>query len=479
MVLTDRQRTDLHAGVYEYLLSLDGDAFQAAAASLEQADPQACTQYKEKAEIQKSKTTTTTTTTMNSSSRATITLLEKKWTAIPRLQKKVLELERAASHNAKIHAHRVGPSSSSDIGGTSGSSAGGSRRMLPRLPSTHTLQGHSAVVLTVQVHPVFTVVVSGSEDGTIKIWDHESGDYVRTLKGHTNSVTGLDFSPTGAYLVSSSTDLSMKLWDFSTYACIRTLRGHDHTISAVRFLPVAQTMNSSGGGISSNNSGEGSGESNNNNQIDVESAGSHYLLSASRDKTVKVWDVTTGFCDQTLSDHHDWVRCLAVRKHDLFATAGNDTVIHLYDTATRKQICDFRGHEHVIESIAFVSETAVNKSSSSSTVTKQMEAAQDYLASGGRDRSVRLWKISSQTCLHVFQVHENWVRSVLIHPSGNYIISAGDDRSIRVLDIASQRCLRHLESAHPHFVTSLSMHPTLPILVSGSVDTTAKCWMLD
>jgi platelet-activating factor acetylhydrolase IB subunit alpha len=262
----------------------------------------------------------------------------------------------------------------------------------------------------------------------------------------------------------------MKLWDFSTYACIRTLRGHDHTISAVRFIPTPPNTNSS--------SGEGSGESNtNNNQIDVETAGSQHLLSASRDTTVKVWDVTTGFCDQTLTDHHDWVRCLAVRPHDggVFCSAGNDTVICLYDTATRKKICDLRGHEHVIESLAFVSEPT----KSSTKVTKQMETARDYMASGGRDRSVRLWKISSQACLHVFKVHENWVRSVLIHPSGNYIVSAGDDRSIRVLDIQSQRCLRHLENAHPHFVTSLSMHPTLPILVSGSVDTTAKCWMLD
>jgi platelet-activating factor acetylhydrolase IB subunit alpha len=148
MVLTDRQRTDLHAGIYEYLLSREGDAFQAAAAALEQADTAACLQMKEK--VAKAKTPAGT------------TLLEKKWTAIPRLQKKVLELERAASHNAKIHAHRVGPD-----GAAAGS--GGSRRMLPRFPPAHTLQGHSAVVLCVQVHPVFTVVVSGSEDGTIKV----------------------------------------------------------------------------------------------------------------------------------------------------------------------------------------------------------------------------------------------------------------------------------------------------------------------
>jgi len=78
-----------------------------------------------------------------------------------------------------------------------------------------------------------------------------------------------------------------------------------------------------------------------------------------------------------------------------------------------------------------------------------------------------------------FRAHENWVRGVLVHPSGNHILSCGDDRSIRVFDIKSNRCLRTIEDAHPHFVTSLAMHHTLPILVSGSVDHTIKCWQLD
>ena len=141
MVLTDRQREDLHAGIHEYLISRPGGAFQRAAAALAEADPKA-----------RAKTTNNVGKTP---------LLEKKWTAIPRLQKKVLELERTVAQNAKIHAHRTGQEAS-----TNGVPL---RRMLPRLPCSHTLQGHSAVVTSVQVHPVFTVVVSGSEDGTIKV----------------------------------------------------------------------------------------------------------------------------------------------------------------------------------------------------------------------------------------------------------------------------------------------------------------------
>ena len=148
MVLTDRQRADLHSGIYEYLLSRPGEHFAAAAAALAEADPGAC---QPKAD----------------GKPATTPLLEKKGTAVPRLQKKVLELERAAAQSAKIHAHRAG-AGAAGVGGVGGS-ASGSRRMIPRPPAVHTLKGHQGQVTCVAVHPVYTVAVSGSEDGTVKV----------------------------------------------------------------------------------------------------------------------------------------------------------------------------------------------------------------------------------------------------------------------------------------------------------------------
>mmetsp|Transcript_7693 Transcript_7693/g.15814 ORF Transcript_7693/g.15814 Transcript_7693/m.15814 type:complete len:442 (+) Transcript_7693:166-1491(+) len=441
MVLTDRQRQDLHAGIYEYLASR-GETYEAAAKAFAEADPKA--------------TEKRTTTNVGKTP-----LLEKKWTAIPRLQKKVLELERVVAQSAKIHAHRTGDDGSKANGGVS-------RRMLPRLPCSQTLAGHSAPVTCLKVHPVFTVVVSGSEDGAVKVWDNESGEYMRTLKGHTNTVNSLAFTPTGNYLASCSNDLSIKLWDFSTYNCVRTLRGHDHTISSIIFLPMQNIIPSA-----SEDSSTG---------MDVAAANAKHLLSASRDHTVKLWDMETGFCDHTFTDHTDWVRTLAVRSHDgaIWASAGNDPVINVYDANvnTRQKLCELRGHEHVIESVSFVVEQSFSKDRAGST-SKHKETVRDYLASGSRDRTVRLWSLSSASCIAVFSAHENWVKAVVIHPSGNYLISGGDDRTIRVFDIKASRCLRTLENAHTHFVSSLDMHHTLPVMVSGGVDHTLKTWVLD
>jgi platelet-activating factor acetylhydrolase IB subunit alpha len=307
-------------------------------------------------------------------------------------------------------------------------------------------------------------------------WDHESGDYIRTLKGHTNTVNSLSFTPTGSHLASCSTDLSIKLWDFSTYACLRTLRGHDHTISAIRFLPdpalFQDQQQRQQGKATAGTTG-----------LDPQQMACKFLLSASRDHTVKVWDLESGFCEHTVQHHTDWVRCLAVRSSDgaRWASAGNDTVIYVYNNA-RQKLWDLRGHEQVVESLAFVTEECMSSSSSTSTTqrpNKHTETIRDYLASGSRDRTVRLWRIADGTSLAVWAVHDNWVRSVLIHPNGNYVISSADDKSIRVFDIKANRCLRTLENAHHHFVTSLDMHPSLAVMVSGSVDQTVRCWNLD
>ncbi len=558
MALTDNQRSDLQAGIYEYFLSR-GKELAKCAEALAEADPEVLLRQNSNTNAAAAAAAAAATAgggeendidnikgESKSKSRASIgamvaagvPILEKKWTAVPRLQRRVLELERqlaASSNNNKMM-----------MDGTSmmmSSMQLRERRNLPRPPATHTLQGHSSEVTTVAIHPIYTIAASGSEDGTIKLWDYESGSYLRTLRGHTNAITSVDYSPkNGYYLVSSSCDLSIKLWDVQEeYSCVRTIRGHDHTISCVRFVPPnvgAAYLETGGATTTTAAAAGGGGKRSASGGVDPSLTGAKFLVSASRDQTVKFWDIETGFCDYTLSDHGDWVRCLAVRpacssvsnggggvdsggatknassdkENDdlsgdeannfsstasmaLVASSGNDRTIYVYNAhEKREKVCELRGHDHVVETLSFLCSSLLPQTLPPTSSFKQSSSAgapalsssssssspRDYLASGSRDRTVRLWSIANGgSCLMTFRAHENWVRSVLVHPSGNHLLSCGDDRSIRVFDIKANRCLRTIEDAHSPFVTSVAMHPTLPIMISGGSDHAVKCWQLD
>ena len=113
---------------------------------------------------------------------------------------------------------------------------------IPRPPEKYSLVGHRAPVNRVLFHPIFSVMISASEDATLKVWDFETGDYERTLKGHTDSIQDIAFDNGGKLLVSCAADMSIKLWDFTTYECTKTLMGHDHNVSSVAFLPTGKKI---------------------------------------------------------------------------------------------------------------------------------------------------------------------------------------------------------------------------------------------
>ncbi|RKK81164.1 hypothetical protein BFJ68_g17652 [Fusarium oxysporum] len=76
-----------------------------------------------------------------------------------------------------------------------------------------TLEGHDSWVTSMVFSADSQRLASGSDDGTIKVWDAATGKCVHTLEGHSDSVTSMVFSADNQWLASGSNDRAVKVWD--------------------------------------------------------------------------------------------------------------------------------------------------------------------------------------------------------------------------------------------------------------------------
>ncbi|PWN91225.1 putative platelet-activating factor acetylhydrolase ib alpha subunit [Acaromyces ingoldii] len=339
-------------------------------------------------------------------------LLEKKWTSVIRLQKKIMELEQ---RNQQLQEElATAPTARRGAAVTD---------WVPRNPARHTLQGHRLPVSRAVFHPVFSQLVSVSDDSTLKVWDWETGEFERTLKAHTKAVHDADFDSKGNLLASCSSDMTIKVWDTNDdWKNVKTLFGHDHTVSAVRFLP-----------------------------------GDDFVVSAGRDRTIRVWDIKTGYCTKTLSGHSDWVRSVVPSDDGrLLASCSNDQTARIWDVASGETKVELRGHDHVVETIAFAPISAYAAIRDLAGIQGGTNTPGQFVATGSRDKVIKIWDTSSGQCLKTMTGHDNWIRGLAWAPNGHALLSCSDDKTVRVWDLkAGARCSKTLE-AHNHFVTGIS-----------------------
>ncbi|KAI0531959.1 nuclear distribution protein pac-1a [Xylaria digitata] len=353
-------------------------------------------------------------------------LLEKKWTSVVRLQKKIMDLE---SRNTALQSEldNATPASLSMRNKDPSS-------WLPKQPPRYTLESHRSTINCIAFHPVFSSLATGSDDYTIKIWDWDAGDLERTIKGHTRAVLDVQYGgPRGNTLLAScSSDLTIKLWDpANNYKNIRTLPGHDHSVSALRFIPNSANL----------------------------------LVSASRDQTLKIWDVNTGFCLRTLKGHIGWVRDVSPSFDGRYLlSAGDDMTARLWDisspTQNESKLTMF-GHEHHIECCAIVPPAGYKYIAPMAGLKKPPPASSsaEYFATGSRDKTIRLWDARG-TCLLTLVGHDNWVRALVFHPGGKYLLSVSDDKTLRCWDLSQDgRCVKVIGEPHERFITSLQWAP--------------------
>ncbi|KAJ3188501.1 hypothetical protein HDU82_004073, partial [Entophlyctis luteolus] len=111
--------------------------------------------------------------------------------------------------------------------------AGGKITVSPDLtwgPLVSLMSGHTAAVTSVAYNHDGSLIASGSEDNTVRVWNALSGALVSELKGHSEKVTSVAFNHDGSLIASASYDETGRVWNPLSGALVSELEGH--------FLPV-------------------------------------------------------------------------------------------------------------------------------------------------------------------------------------------------------------------------------------------------
>ncbi|XP_043245944.1 transcription initiation factor TFIID subunit 5-like isoform X1 [Amphibalanus amphitrite] len=209
---------------------------------------------------------------------------------------------------------------------------------------SRTLAGHSGPVHGVSFSPDRTLLLTCSEDGTIRLWSLQTWSCLVCYKGHVFPVWDVRFSPHGHYFASGGHDRTARLWATDHHQPLRIFAGHLADVDVVEFHP-----------------------------------NSNYVASGSSDRSVRVWDVSTGSCVRVLTGHKGVVYAAAFSPDGRFLVSGGaDGAVLCWDLASGHLTAALCQHTDTVCCVQFSRDGAV-------------------LASGGMDDCIKLWDFQKAT----------------------------------------------------------------------------------
>ncbi len=180
-------------------------------------------------------------------------------------------------------------------------------------------------------------------------------------------------------------------------------------------------------------------------------------ISASDDRTVKVWDLLSGIEVLSFEGHQDFVTSVAVTPDGQRAITGSeDQAIEVWDLATGDEVWCLDEHAGGVRAVA---------------VTADGRLA----ASASEDGTLRLWDLANGLSVCKLEGHAGWVRAVAVMPNCRYAISGSDDQTLKVWDLSNAQTLQTLKG-HSSAVSAVAVTPDGRHVVSASEDGTIKVW---
>lgn len=356
--------------------------------------------------------------------------------------------------------------------------------------------GHSGGVSAVAFSPDSRMLVSGSEDRTIKFWDLSTGRELRTIAS-SEWVNDAAFSPDGS-LVAAAYGNDIAVLQATTGKLLRTLHQQQGFVRSVAFAPDGKTIVAAGGDKtvklwdlkSGSEMRTFTGHTGYVNSVAFSPDG-RSVFSGGDDKTVRQWDTATGREMRSFQGHTDEVRCVSVAPDGLtMISSAADKAFRHWDISTGKEL------RNVGEQTRGSVRCAVSHDSKRVLSSRAGEVALWDLASGekigsfkgtgglssiaftpdgmriatgSQDGELKIWDVSTGEERQLLSAGRHWVEVVAIAPHGRSAASAGRSGIVPLWDLVNGRLLdSHKVSGYG--TESLAFSPDGKLLASASGD---------
>ena len=326
------------------------------------------------------------------------------------------------------------------------------------------LKGHAGRCEAVAVAPDGSWLASGGDDGTVRIWDVAAGQERAILTGHAGWVMAVAVAPDGSWLASGGADGTVRIWDVATGRERAVLAGHTGgrrrwrwRRMAAGWPPAARTGRCGSGTWPPGRNGPSWKAT---PAGGGGGGGAGWQLAGLR-------PAMTGRCGSGMwppggngpswNGHTGWVYAVAVAPDGSWlASGGRDGTVRIWDVATGRERAVLEGHTSVVRRWRW----------------RRMAAGWPPPAGTGRCGS-GTWPPGGNG--PSWTGHTRPVAAVAVAPDGSWLASGGQDGTVRIWDVATGR-ERAILDGHTSVVTAVAVAPDGSWLASGGDDGTVRIW---
>jgi len=341
------------------------------------------------------------------------------------------------------------------------------------------LRGHRSRVTGAVFSPDGRSVLTASDDKTARLWSAgtETNTQMAVLVAHTGSAGRAVFSPDGRRALTASDDNSVRLWDAEAGRQIATFTRAGSGMAA--FSPDGRLVaipDNNTVVVRDANTGEREDRIFQGHSAAVQSvafsADGRRIVTASDDRTARVWDLQTGGQIAALTEHTapvrsavfspDGLRVVSTqtpqRSGNVTIVTSNDSVALLWDALSGRVILRFEGDMVQLYDATF-----------------SPDGKRIVTASG--DNTARIWDAATGKPIAVLSGHSDSVLSAAFNSRGDKIVTASADETVRVWDAEAMTTIAVLKG-HSGAVWSAVFSPDGERILTASDDTTARIWRI-